>query len=261
MRNVIANSIEYMWKHLDEEITLDDMAAAALFSRFYFSRVFRSITGTSPGRFLTAIRIARSKELLATTDYSVAEVACSVGYDSLGTFTTTFSKTVGIAPAAFRRYFRNLRANDQVCQRQFHLPGIGASTSGVLKLPDRLPGDRFLADCRTYVAVFKSPIPRGLPWACAVVDGGTEWQFAELPEGKWHSRAITVARVVSLDPWQRRPLLVGEDLAAASRRRQAMPGSRSHAGADHPRSAGADLDPGTGLVQPTFRDAVRKRAG
>lgn len=212
MKDPVATSIEYMWEHLDEEITLDDMAAAALFSRFYFSRVFLSATGTSPGRFLTAIRIARSKTILATTDFSVSEVAASVGYDSLGTFTTRFSKTVGISPALFRKYARNPASIKQVTYRQTGPigPGTGARLTGTLEVSRPLPYDRSIAGCRTYVAAFRSPIVQGAPWACEVVDGLTYWRLLNLPDGDWHVRAITVARTVKGEPPRRKPLLVGD---------------------------------------------------
>jgi AraC-like DNA-binding protein len=212
MKDPVATSIEYMWEHIDEPITLDDMAGAALFSRFYFSRVFHNITGTSPGRFLTAVRMAQSKIVLATTDYSVSEVAASVGYDSLGTFTTKFSKTVGISPAVFRKYSRNPACWEQDSFRQTRSAGAngGARLTGSFELAATLPADS-IAGSRTYVVAFKSPTTEGLPFACEVVDGLAGWRLLDLPDGEWHIRAITVAaQPDESTPRRRAPLLIGE---------------------------------------------------
>lgn len=195
MKDAVAASIEYMWQHLDEQITLDDMAGAALFSRFYFSRVFHGVTGTSPGRFLTAVRMAQSKIILAATDYSVSDVAASVGYDSLGTFTTKFSKSVGITPAVFRKYSRNPDCWEQDSFRQTRpaAPAGSGRLVGSFDLAAALPDD-LTAGTRTYVMAFKSSTAEGLPFACEVVDGLGGWRMLDLPDGEWLVRAITVAR-------------------------------------------------------------------
>ncbi len=211
MKDPVAASIEYMWQHLDEQITLDNMASAALFSRFYFSRVFHGVTGTSPGRFLTAVRMAQSKIILATTDYSVSEVAASVGYDSLGTFTTKFSKSVGVSPGVFRKYSRNPDSCEQDNFRQARPSGPAGTGRliGALELAAALPSD-VLSGCRTYVAAFRSATAEGLPYACEIVDGLTGWRMLDLPDGEWHIRAITVATdTADHIPPRRAPLLIG----------------------------------------------------
>ncbi|MDQ1743427.1 MAG: AraC family transcriptional regulator [Pseudonocardiales bacterium] len=211
MKDPVAASIEYMWQHLDEQITLDNMASAALFSRFYFSRVFHGVTGTSPGRFLTAVRMAQSKIILATTDYSVSEVAASVGYDSLGTFTTKFSKSVGISPAVFRKYSRNPDCWEQDGFRQARPSGPAGTGRlvGTLELAQALPPES-LANCRTYVVAFKSATTEGLPYACEIIDGLAGWRMLDLPDGEWFIRAITVATgTADHIPPRRAPLLVG----------------------------------------------------
>ena len=40
-----------------DDVTIDDLARAAMFSKFHFTRVFRRTTGVSPGRFLSAVRL------------------------------------------------------------------------------------------------------------------------------------------------------------------------------------------------------------
>ena len=78
MQSAVERVITNMWERYDEPLSLEEMADMAVFSRFYFSRVRRSITGTSPGRFLTAIRLYRAKNLLLETTMSVTDISYQV---------------------------------------------------------------------------------------------------------------------------------------------------------------------------------------
>ena len=99
MESAVERVIATMWDRYHEPLSLADMADTAIFSRFYFSRVFRSVTGTSPGRFLTAIRLYKAKNLLLQTSASVTEVSYLVGYNSPGTFSSRFTRSVGMVRA------------------------------------------------------------------------------------------------------------------------------------------------------------------
>ncbi|GAA0639375.1 hypothetical protein GCM10010174_71820 [Kutzneria viridogrisea] len=99
----VARAIEYMFSNLREEVTVEDMARAAMFSKFHFTRLFRRVTGASPGRFLTAVRLQEAKRLLLSTPMSVIQVSRLVGYASVGTFGAKFSKSVGVPPSIYRR--------------------------------------------------------------------------------------------------------------------------------------------------------------
>src|SRR5579859_5367880 len=102
MQAAIERAIDTMWARYHEPLSLADIADTAILSKFYFSRVFRNFTGTSPGRFLTAIRLSKAKQLLLETSLSVAEISYMVGYNSLGTFTSRFTHSVGVSPARYR---------------------------------------------------------------------------------------------------------------------------------------------------------------
>jgi AraC-like DNA-binding protein len=85
-----------------EPLTVDDMAAAAGLSRAHFSREFRSTFGESPHAYLLTRRLERAAALLRTTDRSVADICLSVGLQSVGSFTTSFTRTYGMSPTAYR---------------------------------------------------------------------------------------------------------------------------------------------------------------
>src|SRR5687767_2535985 len=88
-----------------ESLGVDDMARAAGLSRAHFSREFRRAFGESPHSYLLTRRLERAAALLRTTDRSVADVCVSVGLQSVGSFTTTFTRTFGASPTAYRAAF------------------------------------------------------------------------------------------------------------------------------------------------------------
>ena len=88
-----------------EPLRVEDLARAAGLSRAHFSREFRVAFGESPHTYLLTRRMERAAALLRTTDRSVAHVCLSVGLQSIGSFTTSFKRTYGLSPTAYRAAF------------------------------------------------------------------------------------------------------------------------------------------------------------
>ncbi len=88
-----------------EPLDVDDLAGAARLSRAHFSREFRRAFGETPHAYLLTRRLERAAALLRTTDHSVAEICFSVGLQSVGSFTTSFTRTYGLSPTAYRATF------------------------------------------------------------------------------------------------------------------------------------------------------------
>lgn len=86
-----------------EPLDLERLAAAAHVSPRHFSRSFRATFGETPHQYLLSRRIERARHLLRTTDRQVADVCLSVGFTSIGSFTTTFRRHTGTTPTAYRR--------------------------------------------------------------------------------------------------------------------------------------------------------------
>ena len=88
-----------------EPLTVADLAAAAGLSRAHFSEQFRRAFGESPHAYLQTRRLERAAALLRGTDRSVADVCLRVGLASIGSFTTSFTRTFGMPPTAYRAAF------------------------------------------------------------------------------------------------------------------------------------------------------------
>lgn len=93
----------FLHANLDRDITIEDAAREAALSPFHFQRLFKALHGVTPHRYLTSLRLERARALLRNSDAAVIDVATACGFASLGSFTTLFTRAVGISPARFRR--------------------------------------------------------------------------------------------------------------------------------------------------------------
>ena len=99
----VAIGTSYLHANLDRAVTVAEAAREACLSPFHFHRLFASFHGVTPHRYLTRLRLAHARALLRSGTRTVADVASACGFASLGTFTTTFTRHVGVSPARFRR--------------------------------------------------------------------------------------------------------------------------------------------------------------
>lgn len=94
--------VAYIDGHLEDPITLADLAGVAGLSRMHFAAQFRAATGLRPHEFLLRRRIDRAQYLLAEPDRKLVDVALSVGFQTQAHFTTVFRRIVGETPHRWR---------------------------------------------------------------------------------------------------------------------------------------------------------------
>jgi AraC family transcriptional regulator len=95
--------VEYVEEHLDAGPTLEQLAAVARLSPYYFARQFKRATGLPPHQYVILRRVERAKQLLqAGTDLSLAEVAACAGFSDQSQFSHHFKRLVGVTPGQFR---------------------------------------------------------------------------------------------------------------------------------------------------------------
>lgn len=179
----VERAIDTMRSDLSEQLTVDDMARAAMFSKFHFTRVFARVTGVSPGRFLSAMRLQAAKRMLITTSLNVTDISIRVGYNSVGTFSTRFTRSVGLSPTMFRRaggYVPEIPTSDP--------PAPGRTTiRGRVSLPSADHGHTI------FLGLFPQRIPEGAPIRCTVLGRPGTFHFDGVPDGEWYLLCHSVA--------------------------------------------------------------------
>ncbi|WP_370351985.1 helix-turn-helix domain-containing protein [Catenulispora sp. EB89] len=176
-------AITTMHERLSEPVTVDDMARAAMFSKFHFTRMFQRATGVSPARFLSALRLQRAKHLLTSTTMTVVDISVLVGYNSVGTFSSRFSRSVGLSPTDYRRRGGH---TDRIRLAEPRGSASGVATvSGVIEGHDERRGPVF-------AGLFPECVPEGRPVCCTILDGPGSYRFDNVPTGRWYLLAQSI---------------------------------------------------------------------
>jgi AraC family transcriptional regulator len=191
----VLRSIGTMREHLGEELPLRTLAQSAWLSPFHFHRDFHRVTDSTPARFLAAWRIAEAKRQLAYSSESVTDICMRIGYASLGTFTSQFTRVIGVPPGRFRRLVQN-HADvpfHEVLQRLGETqeePAYAALEVSVSGSPD--------AGTPVAVGLFDSGIPQRRPAGCSVVQTPGTARIGAPPDGVFQPLAMCFNRSVTV---------------------------------------------------------------
>lgn len=94
--------IEYIEAHLDQDLTLTELAEVACLSPCHFSRSFKQATGSGPQRYTVQRRVERAKMLLRNGDDTLAGIAAALGFADQSHFTAAFRRETGLPPGRYR---------------------------------------------------------------------------------------------------------------------------------------------------------------
>jgi len=185
----VVRAISHMREHLADPLDLDALAGIAAISKFHLVRVFDEITGTTPHHFLACLRVQRAKELLLKSDSMITDVCLEVGYNSLGTFSKTFSELVGVSPQEFRTLPKRLTAAQFAVAIWRYLANrkkiSKAAIEGMVEGPARTKGF-------TFVGTFTSGVPLGVPVSGTVMIGCGKFRIERPPIPEIHLLAAFV---------------------------------------------------------------------
>ncbi len=205
MDKAVERAIKCIWERYSEPLSLTEIAGSALLSRFYFARVFRAVTGVTPGRFLAAVRIYQAKRMLLSTSMTITYISFAVGYNSIGSFTNYFTQSVGVSPSRFRHMSRN--EGFGLPRPERNPPSAHGAVAGTISLPEGHAG------ACVYVGAFKTPILQHRPATAVIADvaGGrpSTYRLPDVPEGTWFVHAVGAGDSAGPEPWTRRTLVVG----------------------------------------------------
>lgn len=98
----LRTGIAYIQDHLDQRLSLGEMAAAVQMSPHYFASLFKQSIGIAPYQYVTQCRIERAKQLLTRPELSIVEVCHQVGFQNQSHFTKVFREHTNVTPKIYR---------------------------------------------------------------------------------------------------------------------------------------------------------------
>lgn len=100
---LVSRSIDYIMQHLDEEISIEDVADHCHFSKFHFCRVFKAETGETVYSFIKRLKMEQSAvDLKLEKDRTITDIGLEYGYSS-SNYSSAFRKQYNVSPAGFRK--------------------------------------------------------------------------------------------------------------------------------------------------------------
>jgi len=103
---------DYIEAHLDDRLTLTEIAGVACLSPYHFSRSFKQAVGVGPQHYVMQRRVERAKTLMRRTDQPLALIAQEAGFTDQSHLTSIFRREIGVTPGRFRAELRGRgRAN------------------------------------------------------------------------------------------------------------------------------------------------------
>jgi transcriptional regulator GlxA family with amidase domain len=109
--SLFAGTVCWLQEHLDEPMTVEDLAARSAMSPRTFARRFLASTGTTPYRWLLRQRVQLAQRLLEMSDLPIDSVAEKSGFSTAANLRKHFSRAVQTSPQAYRRTFQDRRAS------------------------------------------------------------------------------------------------------------------------------------------------------
>ncbi|MFC9793800.1 GlxA family transcriptional regulator [Streptomyces sp. NPDC127584] len=98
---------QWITEHPADDLSVEALAARARLSPRHFARAFHAETGTTPGRYVDRVRLEHARRLLEETSRGVEEVARASGYGTSEAMRRAFTRSLGTAPADYRRRFHS----------------------------------------------------------------------------------------------------------------------------------------------------------
>jgi AraC-like DNA-binding protein len=187
-KGLVEQAVSAMRERIAEPLRLDELAHGAGYSSFHFDRLFRSVTGLSAGAFQSALRIEAAKHLLIDTQLPITRICAELGYESLGSFTSRFGRSVGVSPNAFRALAQRLANNDvtALLEHAFNASKRDGPLRGTVH------GSQ--APCAfVWVGIFRKGMPEERPIAGMLRRGDGIFSVREIPDGSYHVLSASVA--------------------------------------------------------------------
>lgn len=185
-------AIHTMRRLLPAPPSIQELAEDARVTPWHFIRIFRRVVGIPPGAYLAALRIEQAKKLLLDTPDRVTDICFDLGFESIGSFTSRFTRLVGVSPTAFRRLaaeFSPRWLEDYLLLQERMESSRGEKKiRGIVRSPSPFRGPIF-------IGLFPKPIPENFPQAGVLLMEPGSFEIPRaLPSGYLMAAAIVSPR-------------------------------------------------------------------
>jgi len=120
--DIVNNSLYYIYKNIESNITLDDVARDNSVSKYHFYRIFKEETGENFSQTITSIRLQKAANLLISNKYStITEISKLCGYSSHSSFIKAFKKKYHYSPKEYRNN-GYIKLSKQIIPKEYYKP-------------------------------------------------------------------------------------------------------------------------------------------
>ncbi|HZF71130.1 AraC family transcriptional regulator [Sulfuricurvum sp.] len=105
----VYRSVKHIEEHSDENLSLDELAKIAGFSKYHFHRIFKSIVGESVGDYIRRVRLQKTT-IKFKTDRNITSIAMESGYETSAAFSKVFKEHFGQTPSEFSRSAKQINS-------------------------------------------------------------------------------------------------------------------------------------------------------
>ena len=95
--------VDYIRNHYEENLTRNTLAELVHFSPEYVGKMFKREMGVSINDYLNTLRVSKAKNMIASTNYKIVDIALMVGFENMSYFSSVFKKYEGISPAEHKK--------------------------------------------------------------------------------------------------------------------------------------------------------------
>jgi AraC-like DNA-binding protein len=198
MKNMIIEILTYMKEHLSDELTIEEIADHFGYSKYHFSREFKKHTGFSASDYLSSLKIEKAKQELLKKDHSITNSSFDVGYSSLGTFSTTFTKKTGLSPREYKEQVESLYGLTKEYERQtaahLHYASTHPSEASSNQLTVSLNYPKDIQPAIIFVGLFHRPIPNHKPVVGTALTNHSLHTFTQIPDGQYYLLACAIEK-------------------------------------------------------------------
>ncbi|MXQ52905.1 helix-turn-helix transcriptional regulator [Shimazuella alba] len=184
--------VSYIQYHLDRPLSLSEIANYAGYSPYHFTRIFKEKIGVSPFYYISSLRMQQAKKMLLDTNFPVRDIGLNIGQQSLGTFTTQFTKRVGMTPSAFRKSTQMVN-EDFPSLKQMNQWSLSKLPNSIDNRIEGIVESEVPIEGVIFIGLFAKPVPEGLPLYGTLLSSEGSFCFKNVNPGMYYLMATSVS--------------------------------------------------------------------